>query len=359
MIRKNKWKLVLSSMVILLPMVIGLLFWDKLPERFATHWGIDGTPDGWSGRWAVFVLPLILLAMQWLCILIAAKDPKNADQHPKAFGLVIWIMPALSLLMMGFVYFVALGNPFSALKLMALVFGLMFTVIGNFMPKIRQNSTLGIKISWTLTSEANWYATHRFCGKVWTVGGIFALLCIFLPDSWNIPVLLLLMVPMTVLPVLYSWRYHKKELAEGTAPEQESVSAFRKKHGVISGIITAVLLIVLVPVMFAGSIRVQLEDTALRVEATFWEDLTLPYEAIDSVELREERVDGVRASGFGSARLLMGTFQNEDLGLYTRYTYTGDGPVIVIGSRGRTLVIGLKTSAETRALYEALTERVG
>jgi len=359
MIRKNKWKLVLSSVVILLPMVIGLLFWDKLPEQFATHWGIDGTPDGWSGRWSVFVLPLILLAMQWLCVLITLKDPKNADQHPKAFALVIWIVPALSLLMMGFVYFVALGNPFSALKLMALVFGLMFTVLGNYMPKIRQNSTLGIKISWTLTSEANWYATHRFCGKVWTVGGILALLCVFLPDSWNIPVLLLLMVPMIALPVLYSWRYHRKELAEGTAPEEETVSVFRKKHAAASGIITAVLLIVLVPVMFAGSIRVQLDDTALTVDATFWEDLTLPYDAIDSLELQESQVGGVRTNGFNSAKLLLGTFQNEDLGLYTRYTYTGPGPAIVIVSNGRTLVIGLKDPAETRALYEALTERVG
>ena len=359
MLKKNKGKLILSSLVTLLPAVLGLLLWEQLPERVATHWGIDGTPDGWSGRWAIFVLPLVLLAAQWLCVLITLKDPKNEDQNPKAFALVIWIIPALSLLMMGFTYFVALGNPFSALKLMALVFGLMFTVIGNYMPKVRQNSTLGVKISWTLTSEANWNATHRFCGKVWTAGGVLTLVSIFLPDNWCVAVLPLLLIPMIALPVLYSWRYHRKELAEGTAPEQKTVDEFRKKHRAASGIITAVLLAVLVPVMFTGSIRLQLEDTALRVDATFWEELTLPYDAIDSLELREGKVDGVRTNGFNSAKLLLGTFQNEEFGLYTRYTYTDPESAIVIRSGERVLVISAEDAAATRALYEALLEKVG
>ena len=359
MLKKNKGKLILSSIVILLPMVIGLLLWEQLPERFATHWGIDGTPNGWSGRWAIFVLPLVLLAAQWLCVLVTMKDSKNTDQHPKALALVIWILPALSLLMMGFTYFVALGNPFSALKLMALVFGLMFTVIGNYMPKVRQNSTLGIKISWTLTSEANWNATHRFCGKVWTAGGILTLVSIFLPDNWCVAVLPLLLIPMIALPVLYSWRYHRKELAEGTAPEQKTVDEFRKKHRAISGIITAVLLAVLVPVMFTGSIRLQLDDTALQVDATFWQELTLPYDAIDSLELREGKVDGIRTNGFNSAKLLLGTFQNEEFGLYTRYTYTDSESAIVIRSGERVLVISAEDAAATEALYGALLEKVG
>ena len=54
----------------------------------------------------------------------------------------------------------------------------------------------------------------------------------------------------------------------------------------------------------------------------------------------------------------MGTFQNDEFGTYTRYTYTGDGPAVVIVSDGRTLVIGLETSAGTRAFYEALLEKI-
>ena len=111
--------------------------------------------------------------------------------------------------------------------------------------------------------------------------------------------------------------------------------------------------------MFTGDIDCRLDATELTVEASFEKDLTLPYDRIDSLELREEGVDGSRVIGFASSRLLMGSFQNDEFGTYTRYTYTGDGPAIVIEAQGKTLVIGLKEPADTLALFEALTEKVG
>ena len=43
----------------------------------------------------------------------------------------------------------------------------MFLLLGNYLPKIKQNNTLGIKISWTLTNEENWNKTHRFAETIW------------------------------------------------------------------------------------------------------------------------------------------------------------------------------------------------
>lgn len=358
MIRKNKGKLILSSIVILLPMVFGLLFWDRLPDRFATHWGAGGQPDGWSGPNFFLFMPPLLLALHWLGILFTVKDPKNADQHPKAFNLVVWIVPVLSLMMMGFVYFIALGNAFSALRLMTVVFGLMFTVLGNYMPKIRRNASLGIKISWTLDSEENWNTTHRFAGKVWTVCGIAVLLSIFLPESWAMPVLLVALLPAVVLPVLYSWNFRKKQLAEGTL-QKEEMTPQRRKRMLISLIFTGVTLIFLVILLFTGSITAEAAEDALELKGGFGYSLALPYDAIDSLELREESVSGTRVNGVGSAKLLLGTFENEEFGLYTRYTCTGSDCCVVIFSEGKVLVVALETEEETRALYEALLERLG
>lgn len=357
MIRKNKGKLILSSLVILLPMVMGLLLWNQLPEQIATHWGVHGEPDGWSGRGFIFVMPLLLLALHWLGILLTLKDPKNADQHSKVFNLVIWITPVLSLMMMGFTYFIALGNAFSALRLMQLVFGLIFLILGNYMPKIRRNSTLGIKISWTLESEENWNATHRFAGKVWAACGAAMLLAIFLPEDWTIAVLLIALLPAVLLPILYSWNFRRKQLAEGTFQEEE-MTPQRKRSMIISLAITGATLVFVVIIMFTGSIRAEAGADALEIDASFGYSLTLPYGEIDSMELREEKVDGTRVSGVGSGKLLLGTFQNEEFGLYTRYTYTGSHSTIVITSGERTLVLALETSEETQALYEALLERI-
>lgn len=39
MLRENKRKLFLSSAVILLPVLFGLIVWNRLPGTLITHWG--------------------------------------------------------------------------------------------------------------------------------------------------------------------------------------------------------------------------------------------------------------------------------------------------------------------------------
>ena len=46
---KNKKYWLVTSLVTLLPIVLGLLLWNRLPEKLPTHFGVDGAADGWSG----------------------------------------------------------------------------------------------------------------------------------------------------------------------------------------------------------------------------------------------------------------------------------------------------------------------
>ncbi|MBQ7380965.1 MAG: DUF1648 domain-containing protein [Clostridia bacterium] len=90
MIRKNNWTLIITSVIILLPILAGLLLWNRLPEQVPTHWGVDGAADGWSSRAvAVFLMPALLLVFHWICIGITAADPGNRNQTPKAFGNIL------------------------------------------------------------------------------------------------------------------------------------------------------------------------------------------------------------------------------------------------------------------------------
>ena len=105
MIKKYKGKLLLSSLFILLPAIVGLLLWDHLPEYMTTHWSLDGTPDSVSTKWrAVLFLPLLLLLIHWLALFITFRDPKMHDQNPKAIRLVFWIFPFISLFTNGILY---------------------------------------------------------------------------------------------------------------------------------------------------------------------------------------------------------------------------------------------------------------
>ena len=48
--KKHKTLVIVTSLLTLLPLFAGLLLWNQLPDRIATHFGFDGTPNGWSGK---------------------------------------------------------------------------------------------------------------------------------------------------------------------------------------------------------------------------------------------------------------------------------------------------------------------
>lgn len=210
MIKKNLKRLLLTSVIILLPIVAGVILWDQLPNIVPIHFGANGKPDGYATRAvAVFVMPLVLLAFHWLCTLGTAADPKNKNIDKKALGLVLWICPMISLLVNGVVYVTALGIAIDIIMIFGLFFGCLFVVIGNYMPKCRQSYTMGIKLPWTLENEDNWNRTHRFAGRLWTVGGLLVIVTAFLGNAF-VFVFLGLVLLMVIIPTVYSYLLYKK-----------------------------------------------------------------------------------------------------------------------------------------------------
>ena len=208
MIKKN-WKILLiTSLLILLPMLAGIFLWDQLPEQIPTHWNASGEVDGWSSKaFAVFGLSGILLAAQWLCTLGTRADPKKANHSEKVLRLVLWIVPVISNLLYAVTYATALGKEVRIESIMPVFIGLVFAITGNYLPKCKQNYTIGIKIPWTLNSEENWNKTHRFAGRLWVICGLVIMLTGFFGGFWIFFGVALVMV---IVPVIYSYRLHKK-----------------------------------------------------------------------------------------------------------------------------------------------------
>lgn len=208
MIKKNLKVLIITSVMILLPILAGVILWNQLPEQMPTHWNASGEVDGWSSKpFAVFGLPLILLAAQWLCMLGTSADPKKENHPEKVLQLVLWIIPVISVVLHAVTYAAALGKEVRMEMVMPVVVGLVLAIVGNYMPKCKQNYTIGIKIPWTLNSEENWNKTHRFAGRLWVICGIAIMLTGFLGGVWIFFGVVLLMV---LAPVVYSYILHRK-----------------------------------------------------------------------------------------------------------------------------------------------------
>jgi len=344
MILKNKKALILSSLFCLLPIPVGMALWKLFPEGAIT------------GTW-IAIIPLAMLAAQWVCIAASALDNSNRNKNEKIHKMILWVIPFLSCSMSGVMYALLLGLDVSPMMWTMIPMGLLFMGIGNYMPKTRMNATMGIKIKWTYSSEANWNATHRLAGKVWFAGGLVIILAAFLPDTVGIAAMLICFAVMIVLPMIYSYRFYLREKAEGKELNSgyPTASPTAKK---LSILFVSVLCVFVALIMFTGELQYHLEEDTLTIEADWYSDLTVSYDSIDAMEYREGNVPGILVGGFASARLLMGFFENEELGVYTRYTPVKCECCILITKGSSTIVLSAGSAEETQALYHALLEKV-
>ena len=188
--KNNKREMLLTSLVCLLPLFAGAALYPRLPETMATHWDFSGNANGWSSRAAaVFGLPLFILAVLRTVLL--------------------WFCPAVSLLGGAVTLGTGLGYEMHISTVVPVFVGLLFLILGNYLPKIRQNRTMGIKLPWTLQSEENWTRTHRLSGFLWVLCGLvmIPLSLLRLWSGWLFGALLAVMV---LIPAVYSYALHRK-----------------------------------------------------------------------------------------------------------------------------------------------------
>lgn len=360
MVKENKFKFMLSSVVILLPALFGFLMWDRLPGMLTTYWGADGNVDEVSAKLLMVLgAPVMLLAVHLFCLLFTIWDQKQRGQSKKALRIIFWINPAMSLFVNGTMYAAAWGKEFELEMLMPALLGIMFIVIGNYLPKIKQNRTLGIKVPWALNNEENWNKTHRLGGKVWVAAGALMIVSVFFPNRTMVLITVCAVIVMGIIPIVYSYWIYKKHQKEGilytTAPRSKAEKFIAR----IAGVIVAISLMAVAVLMFTGDIEVYCDDTSLRIEADYWYDLKVDYSEINAIAYRKDFDPRVRTNGFGSARLLMGNFQNDEVGSYTLYAYNGAEEYLVLENGKRILVIGMKDADKTQAIYQALLEKTG
>ena len=214
-IKNNLGTFIITLVALLLPMLAGVIIWNKLPDVVATHWGPNGEPDGYSSKaFAVFGWPSIILALHLIASLVTAKKDANSISD-KLFSLLLWICPVMSILIAALTYATALGYeanvPFWAIMMV----GIIYIVIGNYLPKARQNHFFGVRMKWTLESKKNWEHTNRFSAKIMVALGIVCIICAvlgLLVELKTVAVVIFIgtLIGAVLAMTLYSYLYYLK-----------------------------------------------------------------------------------------------------------------------------------------------------
>ena len=163
-----------------------LWFYPSLPQVIPIHWGMDGTVNGWGPRYVSLLLAALPLLMLILMRVLPAADPKrqNYEKFSGIYrGFIIGItvfMAAVSWLTELSVFGLLPDGDNLVGNIIVGSVGLLFLLLGNYMPRIKQNYYMGCKTPWALADEHNWNRTNRMGGIVFVVMGLLMLVsCLF------------------------------------------------------------------------------------------------------------------------------------------------------------------------------------
>jgi len=210
---------VVPVLLILASFALGFYFYAHFPDRVATHWGFNGQPNGYSGKFAgAFLLPFILLGIYALFLALPFIDPK-AERY-RDFAKTYHFFKTAIVLVMFAVFVVAgvnnLGHPAGINRWIPVMLGLLMIAIGNYTGKIKQNWLMGIRNPWTLSSENVWNKTHRVGGWMFMAFGLLIILSPFLPKTLGIAAYILGIVLVIFGTTAYSYLLYRKEKNQKT-----------------------------------------------------------------------------------------------------------------------------------------------
>lgn len=201
--------------IMLLSIVATGISFAFLSDTIPTHIGIDGRPDQYGSKYFLLIFDAIILIIGTIMIIVSKYS--KSENYKKYLSIVgAFIEGVFFILLVTFIVY-ALSykdneTPFDVSKIIMIVFGLLFILMGNIMPKIKRNKTLGFKCKWSLYNDVTWQKTHRFVGYLGVMIGILSLLSgLFFKEMINFIILIILVATLMISTLIASHKYYKEE----------------------------------------------------------------------------------------------------------------------------------------------------
>ncbi|MGN0500992.1 MAG: SdpI family protein [Ruminococcus sp.] len=192
-------------------------------EVLPSHFGVNGNADAYASKWALLLVPCILVVFSIAYAIYAAiKEKDESYKSYKKYAercigaifvfllVIFWVMQVMVLQNA-----VNIGNLF--FSLISITLGCMFAFINNLMPKIKQNSTLGFKTRATLNSKRVWKKVHRLAAYLGVIGGItvviLGVISLFASGIANVLffISLIIILVSAIIPAIYGEIIYSKE----------------------------------------------------------------------------------------------------------------------------------------------------
>ncbi|MCK9579563.1 MAG: SdpI family protein [Methanoregula sp.] len=213
----------LSWGVVILAWVIAFLALPYLPDIIPVHWDLNGEANGFSDRLSgAFGVPVFITLITVLLILLPRFNSMQYSLEAFRDIYAILIFASISMLfgLEVVVLLIAAGTDLPVVSLVSALIGFLFIVMGSLMPYIGRNTTMGIRLPWTLKSEEVWKKTHEHGGPVFVIGGVLVVFGSIIAGTWALALMLVIVTGISLYITVWSYRL-ARILPSDQAPAQD------------------------------------------------------------------------------------------------------------------------------------------
>lgn len=198
---KSKWKsLLVTSLVILAPILYGVSVYNQLPARMVTHWGFNDQPNGWMTRpMVVFGLPCLMLLIHLVAVGATYHASAKGRPAPRMERVVAWIFPVITIVAYTITIRYGLGKTIDIRLWTVIMVAAILIFIGNYLPTVPLES---VKKSGFHPGKVDGQSDLRSIGYCLVLFGVLTLLSLFFPPMVTVIVLVFFIVSLLILMLM-------------------------------------------------------------------------------------------------------------------------------------------------------------
>ena len=225
-------KIKLVNIVILLVTLVGtLICLSYMPDVVPVHFDIYGVADRWGSKYENLLMPGCMAAMIALWFVVDAgfrktvsrsTDEKEVAEARANIKVLNITFTAVSV-MFAFLNFAILymcfsqidgfvGKDIDIMKIVTILLGASFVILGNIIPKARNNATVGFRLPWTRFNDVTWQKCNRVAGIAMVISGALSVIAGLVFDGMLAIMAMLFITFLTITAItIYAYEVYRKE----------------------------------------------------------------------------------------------------------------------------------------------------
>lgn len=212
-----------------------------MPDSVPMHYNMAGEIDRWGSKYENFIFAAIIIVFSLVWSLLIAYYEKKASKsseekvcvealsNAKVIKVTGVSMAVMETVLHGYCLYkdckIANADVTQAQmnisKLICILIGLLFIVLGNFIPKVKNNTMIGIRTKWSMYNDVTWMKSNRFGGVTLMITGVLVIMTsVFVKEPIAIICMLIYTLVDTLITVFFSYKVYKGEVKSAPMVEE-------------------------------------------------------------------------------------------------------------------------------------------